>query len=275
MENTRKPCNKVVKMTKKDRIKYNAFTIFAFCLIIATIFTTNIAISQLQNAQQIRHDTIEKVWREQGRTVLKDLREQFLSDVNSGIVDPYDKDTVVKWADLRLSGVRVGGPTSDGFIIDISNEEVIWNASPDPGNLDFEGDTIYLADTLSSFADPDSGSLAFSQMRQIYSTNSLSNNSWNFDGSPSLLEWIIIPTDGLGFNSTTFKINGVKNPEYKAYLLAVSIQEDEIFKPMAPITLLDETIERALVILNYIVIVSGIFSIFIIVYGDVLRGRSD
>ena len=235
-------CKNYIEFSTKDKIKYNIITTFTILLTITILSLNNLAIAQVYNAMEVRNQTVESTWREQGRNVLQDLKSQFLADEGNKIVYPYSEISIDNWSKNRLSGITVGGPTGTIFLIDLSDSRFAWCDFPGLDNLDKNNESTYLLDSYKYFYDKESALNTFSKMRQIYSTNAASKITWNLDGSKSLLEWVIIPSDSLGFNGEAPILDGIKNPEYKAYLLGVSIQEDEILTPYEPINIIDKSI---------------------------------
>ncbi len=264
-------CKNYIHFSTKDKIKYNIMMIAVILFTVLMLFLNNLAIEQINNSITIRNNIIEETWREQGRSVLQDLKTQFLSDQKNLDINTLDTQSVQEWAKIRLSGVTVGGSTGTLFLIDLSNNQYVWDDFPGLDKLNETGKVITLADSYKYFYDELGALKTFKNMSQIYSTNAASHNTWNLDGSESLLEWIIIPSDGLGFNNEAPIIDGVKNPNYKAYLLGVSIQKDEILEPYQPVNISDTTVINLLTGFNYAITIGGILIIFVLLYGDIKR----
>lgn len=261
-EKPKKNCLKKISLTRKKKALLNLMNLIIFgSLLFLIIFSSGIVEASRVHTQE-RDKIIEQVWRTQQRVILNDHKSQFLLAIYSGEIDYNSKESVYKWAEKNISGIRIGGPTGDVFIIDLSDEQILFNLSPDLGKPVRLNPPIYLEDTIPNFADPESAERIFDEMRKLYSTNVNSNNSWNYDGSEEFLEWIIIPSDSLGWGGVPPFIDGEKNPNYKAYLIVSGVQKDEILKPYAELDKQCVRETNKLIFLNYFLTIGGIVFIF-------------
>lgn len=258
---------KVVKFTRKKRIIYNLISLFIFIfLFFSGLFSLHLE-QQITNNITTRRTIVEEQWRQQARTTLQGLKDDFLVKVSKKEIDPFDDREVQKWASSALKSIRNGGPTGDCFLVDMSDEELLWNPSPDM-NQNLPTQYLYLEDTLELFHDPNSGEEVYEEMRKLYTTTSNSQNQWSFDESPEFLEWVIIPTDGLGFNSEPLTKNGKRNEKFKAYLLTLGTQQDEIFSPFVELEKSQLKDKNYLLVFNLFLLVFGIYFIVWFIYKD-------
>lgn len=256
--------NKCFKISKKKKILFNIINGIVCAGLAAVILLSSNVIQAVEQTQIVRREVVELTWRQQVRTSLADMKVQFIADIEIGLVDPYDKASVQKWADARVAGRKISGPGGDGFIIEFHSEEIIWDNSPDVA-----GETPrFLGDKIDQHLDPELAKTAYAEMRKIYSTDVNSHIYWNFDGSPEFLEWVILPTDSRGFGSEPYTIGGVKNPNYKAYLLGYGIQSDELFKPYLVLDALCERQKINIIIMNYVITIGGIVFLFWFLYRE-------
>lgn len=255
---------------RSAKLRHNLLLLVTFLFVMASLVLSTYVGVNVQRAEERRQIVIQEVWREQTRSVLADVRNQFQMGIADGEINYYDPASVFNWSVKRLSGVRIGGPTGDLFVVDLSNERAIWSATPDTYLANPIVEPIFLNDILGNFHDKTSGEKAFNEIRKHYTTNASSNITWNYDGAPALIEWIIVPTDNLGFNSTSYIIDGKVNPNYKAYLIGAGVQTDEIFKPMEELFLFDHMIGDILTVLNYLILLSAILFLFYTVYNHYL-----
>ena len=262
---------RMLRLTRHKRFVYNIISLIIFIFLFGMgLFSLHFE-RQLDETAFQREQIIEQQWREQARTTLQSLKIMLLHEIEEGEISPYNEQQIKGWAAIHLSNVRNGGPTGDSFLVDMSNEKILWNHSPDM-NQQEKSPYLYLTDALQVFQDPSSGQLVFSEMRKLYSTNSQNNNTWNFDENPEFLEWVMIPTDGLGFKSEPFVEDGEKNPKYKGFLLALGTQKDEI---MAPFAILDEQCKENknyLFIFNICLFILGVSFIFWFIKRDLPSG---
>lgn len=260
-------------ISTRKRTFYNLINLIIFAVIIASVYFINIAISELDNMVTESQQTVQQIWREQARRTLSDLRQQFLLEVQDETLNPYDELAVQKWASIHLNGVRNGGETSDGFMIEMKSEKFIWDGSPDCSKPEFITNGRYMKDEAALHSRPDLAEIALDEMRKIYTTNSNSNVYWVFDNSPELLEFTIIPTDTLGFNGETYTEAGIRNKDYKSYLICLGTQADEIQKPFAPFDTKVAEMKNYLYMSMYTIIIGGIGFMFWYLFKDFKYGR--
>lgn len=254
---------KCLKFTTKRKFILNIVNFLIFgSLIFLILFSSNIIEVSKEHTDQ-RNAVVEQIWRDQLRVTLLDIKEQFLLDLTDGLVDPFNEQSVQHWAELRLSGRKISGPNGDSFVICFPSERVVWDNSTD---ISGDHDIRYLGDVLSQHQNPSLAIKVYNEMRKLYTTTRYSSNTWNFDGSPEFLEWVIIPTERGGFNNEPKFIDGQLNPDYRVLLIGYGIQKDEIIKPFAQMDRVIDIQTQRLIFLNYFLTIGGIVFVFWIFY---------
>jgi len=216
-------------MIKNSIIKQNMINVIVFTICILLILTGNHIITKISKTKEEIKNNIEIEWRQQAKRTLFNLQEQFMYDVRHGVLDPTDELQLQEWAKRNISGILNGGPTGDAFMINLSDEKFIWDGSPDCAKPEFITNGRYMKDEAEMHVNPEQAESILNKMRLGISTiNTYEKNWWNFDGSPELLEWVVIPPGFSGFNYEPITIGGVKNPNYNKILIALGTQQDEI-----------------------------------------------
>lgn len=254
-------------MFKKNIYIQNIINVIVFGICLGVVFFGTLIVTNLKNTEENMKTHIEQEWRQQAKRTLANIQDQFMYDVNHGTVDPSDELSLQEWAKRNISGVLNGGPTGDMFMINLGNEKFIWDGSPDCAKPEFITNGRYMKDEAPMHYDKDKALEILDKMRLAQSTlNTNDNYSWNFDGSPEYLEWVVIPPGSLGFNSEPATIGGVKNKNYSKLLIALGTEKDETESTFAKDF---TTIETAINDINILVSLSVticIFNLIIYVY---------
>lgn len=252
-------------MFKNKKIIQNIINVIAFAICLCMIIVgTRIIDSQKQNKVLLKAN-VEKEWRQQAKRTLSNIQDQFMYDVNHGILDPSDELALQDWAKRNISGVLNGGNTGDMFMINLGNEKFLWDGSPDCVKEEFITNGRFMKDEADQHYDPIQARLILDKMRLAQSTLTTNDNYWwNFDGSPEFLEWTVIPPGSLGFNSEPNTIGGVKNAKYSKVLIVLGTQEDEIESTFEKNF---ETIDNTIINLQMFISISvGICILNLIIY---------
>jgi hypothetical protein len=254
-------------MFTNKKIVQHTINIVAFVVCLVFLFVGTGIINSLKETRSNMKSNIEKEWRQQAKRTLENVQDQFMYDVDHGLLDATDELALQQWAKRNISGILNGGPTGDMFMINLGDEKFLWDGSPDCAKPEFVTNGRYLKDEAQMHYDPTQAELIISKMRLAQSTlNTQDNYWWNFDGSPEFLEWVVIPPGALGFNSEPNTIGGVKNAKYNKILIALGTQEDEIESTFAKdFESLDHTISVAEPFV-YASIAICIFNIIVFVY---------
>lgn len=185
--------------------------------------------------KQVYIDSVKQQWRAQARRTLAALRDTLNEEVDMQIVNPFDDKELELWAKIHMSGVRNGGETSDGFMIDAKTGKFIWDGSPDCAK-DLDCNTYrFLVEEAHTHKNATLAAVTISKMMQNFSTQAGDNIYWEYDDSPELLEWVIAPRERIGFGDQPNTIGGVTNTAYKGVLIALGTQTDEILAPYIPV----------------------------------------
>jgi hypothetical protein len=195
------------------------------------LFANHLNIMEVRQTKEKVIYATEQAWREQARTTLKEVGVRFDEDVASGALNPNDRFALQEWCKKNISGLRNGGPTGDGFVIEIGSEIFIWDGSPDCAKPIFIINGRYMKDEAQMHQRPDLAEKALDLMRLGVDTTANDNYYWQFDDSKELLEWIVKPSGMNGFNGEPRTIGGVNNTNYSKILIQLGTQEDEILKP--------------------------------------------
>ena len=213
----------------KNKYVQNAINIIALCVCITIFYVGTGITDNLKATKANMKANIEQEWRQQAKRTLQNVQDQFMYDINHGLVDPSDELSLQDWAKRNISGVLNGGQTGDMFMINLGDEKFLWDASVDCAKPEFITNGRYMKDEAVLHQDSDKARKILDKMRLAQSTlNTQDNYSWNFDGSPEYLEWTVIPPGSLGFNSEPMTIGGVKNVKYSKILIALGTQQDEV-----------------------------------------------
>ena len=130
-------------MSGRTRIQTNIVNMIAFALVLIMLVISAGSILLIDYTKANIKETVEKTWRIQASRMLEDLRNQLLDDAQHGKVDLNDEYSLQEWARVRLSGVRVGGDTGDGFMVLLTSNEdgydgkFMWDGSPDCSRPEF------------------------------------------------------------------------------------------------------------------------------------------
>lgn len=134
-----------------------------------------------------------------------------------------------EWLDnlsFCASGVTTT-PTGDIFAVNLKSKEFVFDPSVD---CYVDGGKKMTADDECKLhqenGDPIACVEAIKIMSQGYDSYPGLDTTWNYDGSPEYLEWIIFPSESLGVGGVMR--NGQQESEQ--ILIAIGIQEDELFQ---------------------------------------------
>lgn len=244
--------------------------VFALCLVmVVTGYKITLDVGNIQNNIQ---NTIIQTWREQARRTLLDLKEQFITGVNDGTIDIDNDPSINHWSSINLAGIRNGGNTSDGFLIKMPQELFEWDGSADCAKPEFLIHGRYLKDEAVLHQRPDLAMNIINEMRKLYDTKSGDNRYWQFDDSKEHLEWIIIPKETKGFDNEPLTIGGAINPNYRAFIMVLGTQEDEIMQPyeaqLNKLTNIQNGITTVITIASILSILNMIIFVYLAKRGD-------
>lgn len=248
----------------KKSTQLQMINIILFGIVIAITFISSLLVTNLRNCKEDIQTVTEQAWRGQARRTLDDLKVRLLDDVKNGLVNPNDNKSLQVWCQKNLVDIRNGGPTSDGFMVDMSTEQFIWDGSNDCARPDFLIKGRYLKDEPALHQDPKLATEMINIMRKEFDTQYGDNYYWRFDDSPELLEWVIVPKSMLGFNDEPATNGGVKNEKYKVVLIQLGTQTDEIMKPYEDIIKSVDTKILQTYMVTGLALVISIISMFVI-----------
>ena len=185
----------------KEKLKQRLFWLLLFMFTFFGIMTANyvlykseINIAKYQNELNLKHI----------KTCIDDLK-----DVNLTMLE---KINVCADNSLTL------GQTGDAFAVNLKDMRVIWDNSIDCKI----NNTNYLTkNSICKYAkDPDSCVKLAQHMKQGYDGTYI----WNFDGSPEITSWIILPNETTNFDGSKRALVGVKDQ----IIMAQGAQLDEV-----------------------------------------------
>lgn len=236
----------VENMLNKNRIINNIINAVVFCICLSIVALGSNITNNLENSKASIKANIEKEWRQQAKRTLANIQDNLMYDMNHGVVDPLNEYSLQNWAKRNLSGVLNGGQTGDAFMINLGDEQFIWDGSPDCAKPEFITNGRYMKDEADMHYDKEQARIILDKIRLAQSTlNTEDNYWWNFDGNPEYLEWIVIPPGTLGFDYESYTVGGVKNPNYNKILIALGTQQDEIESTFSnDFTTIDKTINE-------------------------------
>lgn len=251
----------------KKRYVQNIFNVVAFLICLSIAFIGVKIVTNLESTKENVKAHIEQEWRQQAKRTLANIQDQFMYDLNLGLVDPNDELSLQDWAKRNISGILNGGNTGDAFMINLSNEKFLWDGSPDCSKPEFITNGRYMKDESTLHLYPEQAELILNKMRLAQSTlNTLDNYWWNFDGSPEYLEWVVIPPGSLGFNNEPITNGGVKNPKYGKILIALGTQEDEVQSTFQKdFSAMDNSIELTQIFVSVSILIC-MFNLIIYIY---------
>ncbi|MCX7871593.1 MAG: hypothetical protein N2485_08550, partial [bacterium] len=144
--------------------------------------------------------------------------------------------------------------------------------SPDCAKPEFLVNGRYMKDEAQMHKNPSLALKMLDEMRKMYSTIYENYNYyWEFDNSPELLEWIIIPNDKFGFNEEPYTNGGIKNSKYVSYILVLGTQKDEIMMPYQEIFKNFDNIifiSRIIIIIYFIALIMSLLMIIWYFYNN-------
>lgn len=216
-------------MTKRRIILLNMMNVLVFGLLALTFYSGSRAIENIKENQSNLRYSIEQHWRANSRQILKDSINIFEGDVEKGVVDPNNMRSVGEWATLNFSGIRNGGPTSDGWVGEIGNAIFIDDQSPDCQVELIDGVVRTFDQEPQMHEDPALAKEIMDRILVGVPTTHGDSYYWNFDGSPEWIEFTYYP-EKIGVHDEPRTINGIKNPKYIQYVFFMGAQQDEIFK---------------------------------------------
>lgn len=259
------------KELKKKSIQLQIINLVLFSIVILITFIGSRVLKDLDTTNDNIKTSTEQAWRSQARTTLNGLKDKLLVDVKDGKVDPKDNVQLQEWCTENLADIRNGGPTSDGFMVDMSNEQFILDGSNDCAKEEFITNGRYLKDEAALHQDPVLANEMINVMRKEFDTQAGDNYYWQFDDSPELLEWVIVPKSMLGFENEPSTKGGIKNEKYKVVLIELGTQTDEVMKPYDEIIQsVSNTKNQIYIVIGLALVISiiGMFVIMILYKGD-------
>lgn len=252
-------------MTKARQIKLNILNIVVFTIIGIILFTGSRAIYTIETSVDILKSQLEQHWREQARNTLDDVINQFDNDSTNGLIDLYDNASIGSWTNIHFSGIRNGGPTSDGWVAELASEEFIDDQSEDCSRDEFEINGRFFKDEAIMHVDPELAEKVLNRIRSGEPTKYGENIWWNFDGEPEWIEFKFYPIKrGLGGEPRT--IGGIKNESFRRFVFVLGTQSDEIYAPYKSYILRQESIIKYLYILITTSFISSIIFMFVVIF---------
>lgn len=216
-------------------VTQNLINILVFGICIGVLFLGFISITAINVVDSSLPKIIEHTWRSQAKASLNDLRNRLARDITKGTVKVEDELSLQEWSKQNLSGATNGGPTGDGFMINLGNEKFLWDGSPDCAKPEFVTNGRFMKDESQLHMNKEQAVKILELMRLGLDTEPENNYWWQFDDSKEYLEWVVVPTDKIGFNNEPYTVGGIKNPKYTKILIQLGTQKDEIEKPYEPI----------------------------------------
>lgn len=253
-------------MSKRKLLKCQVLNFIMFGTVAILLIISGYVLKETSTMEDTLAKSTEEVWRAQARRTLDSLRDRLNKEVVSGRIDYDDDLQLQEWAKENLNDVSNGGPTSDGFMIELGSEKFIWDGSPDCARPSFVTEGRFMDDEAPLHNIPEQAEKMIEQMRQGRDTVHGDNFYWNFDDSPELLEWVIVPRSGMGFNNEYPVIGGIKNPNYRSILIQLGTQTDEVMKPYQPLIKQMKSISIAIYGILILLFCFVVFSMFVFLF---------
>jgi len=248
-------------------LKLNIVLILICAVFMGTLLLAGYSINIIKSYKSNLKTTIEQRKRADARLLLKDVIDRFDYAVNTKQVDPSSIKSVSNWAAYNFSGLRNGGATSDGFIIELGTEQYISDSSVSYKVLVNESRTM--KSEIPNHTRPDLATKAFDKMRLGLNTTYGDNVTWNYNGSNEWLEWAVYPTAiSIGINDEPRTLNGEKNDKYRKYIFILRTEEKEIYTPYQYIFDGTDYLIHIIYILLVVLLVFIIGTLFYVAYRE-------
>lgn len=216
-------------MRTKQQLYYHIKNMIIVTLFMIIVATAKDMVDLVDHMKSNGQEVVITATRTQQRRMLDDLVNRFEYAVDKGDVDYNNFNSLASWSKVNMAGMRIAGPTGDGFVLVFPEEIFLVDESPDCAveNVDVRG----LDGEAEMHQDSKLAEETISKMKNLVDTKAGDNVIWNFDGSVEHLEWKVFPRGQVGFDDEPYTIKGIKNPRFKKILFVLGSQTDEVLKP--------------------------------------------
>ena len=211
---------------KKKTIRINIILLIMTILYSVFLILCSILITDLKDFKSELKTAIEQSWRQQARTTLAGVVNTFDYAVNNGEVDPNNVESVSKWCSVNYRGVRNGGLTSDGFVIELNSDMLIVSDYlvdiSKPNSIH-----NHLSSNDSVYGEFELIEDIIKKIKTFSDTKYNDNFYWILDGQTEWLEWKTYPTNLLG-KDDYYTENGEVS-SFNKYVFVLSTNVNEIY----------------------------------------------
>lgn len=257
-------------IAKRKTIRINIILLIMTILYSIFLILCSTLVTNLKSFKSNLQTAIEQSWRQQARITLADVINKFDYAINNGEVDANDVESVSKWCSINYRGVRNGGLTSDGFVIELNSNMLIVSdylvdiSKPDSiHNHLSKDDSIYGEFELIEDI--------IKKIKTFSDTKYNDNYYWVLDGQTEWLEWKTYPTNLLGKDD--YYTDEGENVSFNKYVFVLSTNMNEVYSYYDFINDIDLFIK----VIHYSLMISLCFiiiTIFYITYNEFNKNES-
>lgn len=223
------------------------WTVIIGILVMCTWYMCTYSTEKVFSLSEPLIKTVEGIWRAQARQELNDLKRIMIDDIDSRRLNVNKLNELYAWSERNVATRRIGGVTSDIFVLQMPNMKVAW----DRRYINTDNLGKFEAKNYEAYKIP-----ALKEMREgIYDTNATMDMRWvNPNGDPELLEWIFVPNPDLVY------MTDVEN-SFKSVILVARIKGSEIQQPFLHLKKLHEQVIYAEIGMSIMVFITGLLFI--------------
>lgn len=255
---------------KKKTIRINIVLLIMTILYSIFLLLCSTLITDLKTFKSNLQIAIEQSWRQQARLTLADVINEFEYAVENEDVDANNVESVSKWCSINYSGIRNGGLTSDGFVIELNSDMlIVSDYLVDLSKPNSIHNHLSISD--SNYKNFELVEDIIEKIKTFSDTKYNDNYYWINNGQTEWLEWKTYPTNVLGKDD--YYSDDGETSSFNKYVFVLSTNKNEIY---AYYSFMDD-IDLFIKIINYSLIISlcaMIITIFYVTYNEFNKNES-
>lgn len=250
----------------KIRIRLNIINIAIFTLVALIIYSGSAVISRTRDNIDTLEYTIEQHWRQQARLSINHTIKVFDSDIHEGLVDPYNNNSVSKWADTNFNKLYNGSGITNNWIGELGSGKILDNNT---SKLVIKSDDTskIFADKYTNYDNSDNIIKIIEKIKSGTPTD-YNDNIWcSIDGMPEWIEYSYYPIY-TGLDGAHEIIDGEKNENYRRFVFVLGTKSSEVLKHYSGIINKQKNIILFIYITIILSFISSIIFMFIILFNQ-------
>lgn len=254
----------------KKKCKINVMLVIFSLLYSICLILGGSILEGLNNYDTNLKISIEQSSRSSARLLLQDMVNRFDYAVGHNSLNPDDEKQVAAWCKINFAGIRNGSNMSDGFVIDLKNEQIIEDTNIDISKTDSVARGF--TEEIALHHNDKEAKKIIDKIRSTNDTVSGENYSWMAGDSDSIewLEWKVYPVNRIGMEDYETS-TGIHKDDCKKYVFVLGTHKNEIFTPYVSTFMSITIIQRLIYSLLVISLVTMISFILYATYTEFKR----